>query len=135
MTNQPNEPPVDPTGSGASPDSGPASTTPEPEPTATPSFEERMERFGHEAGEAGERWGRRAGAAGERWSKDPGVARAADTAGRIWGLIVLAIGLWFFADVTLGYDMPSIAWRDLWPIVLIAIGLVVVLRGMTRRRA
>ena len=94
-----------------------------------------MERFGHEAGEAGERWGRRAEAAGERWSKDPGVARAADTAGRIWGLIVLAIGLWFFADVTLGYDMPSIAWRDLWPIVLIAIGLVVVLRGMTRRRA
>ena len=38
--------------------------------------------------------------------------RAADTASRIWGLLVLAIGLWFFADVTLGYDMPSIAWRD-----------------------
>jgi len=48
---------------------------------------------------------------------------------------VLAIGLWFFADVTLGYDMPSVAWRDLWPIVLIAIGLVVVVRGMNRRQA
>ena len=133
MTDQPNEPPVEPTASGATPEPGPTSTAPEPE--ATPTFEERMERFGHEAGEAGERWGRRAEAAGERWSKDPGVVRAAGTAGRIWGLVVLAIGLWFFADVTLGYDMPSIAWRDLWPVVLIAIGLVVVIRGMTRRHA
>lgn len=133
MTDQPNEPPVEPTASGGTPEPGPTSTAPEPE--ATPTFEERMERFGHEAGEAGERWGRRAEAAGERWSKDPGVVRAADTAGRIWGLVVLAIGLWFFADVTLGYDMPSIAWRDLWPVVLIAIGLVVVIRGMTRRHA
>jgi hypothetical protein len=83
-----------------------------------------MERFGDEAREAG-----------ERWSKEPGVVRAASTASRIWGLVVLAIGLWFLADVTLGYDMPSIAWRDLWPVALIAVGLVVILRGMTRRRA
>ena len=94
-----------------------------------------MQRFGEEAQQAGERFGQRAEAAGERWAKEPGVVRAADTASRIWGLIVLAIGLWFFFDVTLGYDMPSIAWRDLWPIGLIAIGLVVVIRGMTRRRA
>ena len=93
-----------------------------------------MERFGREANEAGERWGRRAEGAANRWSKDPGVVRAADTAGRIWGLILLAAGLWFFADVTLGYDMPSIAWRDIWPIALIGIGILVVLRGMTRRR-
>lgn len=93
-----------------------------------------MERFGKEAGEAGERFGRQAEAAANRWSKDPGVVRAADTAGRIWGLILVAVGLWFFADVTLGYDMPVIAWRDLWPIALIGIGLLVLFRGMTRRR-
>ena len=93
-----------------------------------------MERFGREAGAAGERFGKRAEDAAHRWSKDAGVVRAADTAGRIWGLIVLAVGLWFLADVTLGYDMPSIAWRDLWPIALIGIGLLVVVRGMTRRR-
>ena len=135
MTDQPNEQPVDPTASGATPETGPASTTPEPGPTPTPTFEERMDHFGEEARHAGERFGRRAEAAGERWGKDPGVVRAADTASRIWGLVVLAIGLWFFADVTLGYDMPSVAWRDLWPIVLIAIGLVVVVRGMNRRQA
>ena len=93
-----------------------------------------MERFGRDAGEAGERFGKRAEGAANRWSKDPGMVRAADTAGRIWGVIVLAVGLWFFADVTLGYDMPSIAWRDLWPLALIGLGLLVVVRGMTRRR-
>jgi hypothetical protein len=133
MTDQPSERRVDPTASGATPETEPASTAEEPEPA--PTFEERLERFGDEARQAGERFGRQAEAAGARWSKEPGVARAADTAGRIWGLIVLGIGLWFFADITLGYDMPSVAWRDLWPLGLIGIGLVVVIRGMTRRRA
>jgi hypothetical protein len=94
-----------------------------------------MERFGEEAQRAGEQLGRKAEAASERWSKDPGVVRASEGASRIWGVIVLAIGLWFFADVTLGYDMPSIAWRDLWPLALIGVGLFVVIRGMTRRQA
>jgi len=120
MTDQPTEP---------APGAPPAA---EPEPPRT--FEERMERFGREAGEAGERFGKRAEEAANRWSREPGVVHAADTAGRIWGVIVLAVGLWFFADVTLGYDMPSVAWRDLWPIAIIAIGLFVLVRGMTRRR-
>jgi len=120
MTDQPTEP-----APGAAPGA-------EPEPPRT--FEERMERFGREAGEAGERFGKRAEDAANRWSREPGVVHAADTAGRIWGVIVLAVGLWFFADVTLGYDMPSVAWRDLWPIAIIAIGLFVLVRGMTRRR-
>jgi hypothetical protein len=93
-----------------------------------------MERFGREAGEAGERFGQRAEDAANRWARDPGVVRATDTATRIWGVVLLAIGLWFLADVTLGYDMPSIAWSDLWPIALIGIGLIVLGRGMTRRR-
>jgi hypothetical protein len=59
---------------------------------------------------------------------------AADWASRAWGLIVLAIGLWFFADVTLGLGMPSLAWGELWPIVLIVAGLAIVLRGLARRR-
>jgi hypothetical protein len=71
---------------------------------------------------------------GDRGRRDPGMAGAADWASRAWGLIVLAIGLWFFADVTLGLDMPSLAWRELWPIVLIVVGLAIVLRGLARRR-
>jgi cell wall-active antibiotic response 4TMS protein YvqF len=106
-----------------------------PQPERAPTFEERMERFGKEAGQAGERFGKRAEQAANRWSRDPGVVQVADTAGRVWGLIVLALGLWFFADVTLGFDMPQVAWRDLWPVALIGIGLLVLARGMTRRRA
>ena len=71
----------------------------------------------------------------EPGARTPGPARAADTAGRVWGLIVLLVGLWFFADVTLGLDMPSIPWRDLWPVGLIVIGLAIVVRGMGRRSA
>ena len=91
------------------------------------------ERFGREAQVAGERLGREAQAAGERLRRDPAIAGAASTASRAWGAIVLAIGLWFFADVTLGLSMPSLAWRELWPIVLIVIGLFVVVRGLARR--
>ena len=130
MTDQPTDPDAPSSTPGAAP---PPPGTGESEPARQPSFEERMNRFGQEAQEAGERWGRRAEAAGQRWAKDPSMVRAADTAGIIWGLILLGVGLWFLADVTLGLDMPSIAWRDLWPIGLIAIGLLVLVRGMSRR--
>ena len=112
---------------------------PTPDPAAAPppkpTFEQRMDRFGEEVGEAGERFGRDAEAWGKRISKDPGYKRAADTAARIWGLIILAVGVWFLLDVTLGYDMPRIPWGDVWPVGLIVIGLVIVLRGMGRRTA
>ncbi len=65
----------------------------------------------------------------------PAVRR--DDSGRlgsvIGGLVVLGIGLWFFAEQTLGYEMPDISWRQAWPLVLIAIGAWVVL-GAARRR-
>ena len=108
---------------------------PASEAPPAPTFEERMEDFGRRAGEAGERFGREAQAAGERWSKDPAVVAAGDTAARVWGLLVLAVGAWFFADITLGMDMPAIAWRDVWPVALIVVGLAVVLRGIASRRA
>lgn len=98
-------------------------------------FEQRMERFGQEAEEAGKRIGQQAEAAGKRLAADPAVASAADSAARVWGLLVLAAGVWFFADITLDMDMPSIAWRELWPLALILVGAVIVFRGVVRRRA
>jgi hypothetical protein len=98
----------------------PAPTEPGPRPT----FEERVEGFGREAE-----------AAGQRWANDASVKRAADTASRVWGLVVLAIGLWFLADVTIGLDMPAIAWADIWPLGLILLGVLIVVRGMARRSA
>ena len=106
-----------------------------PDPNRKPSFEERVDAFGRDVGAAGERFGRQAEEAGRRLASEPSVARAADTAARAWGLIILVVGAWFLADVTLGLDMPNVPWRDLWPVGLIVIGLLVVVRGMGRQRA
>ena len=93
-----------------------------------------MEDLGRRAGAAGEKFGKDAEAAAKRWSTDPTVVGAADTATRVWGLLVLAVGVWFFADITLGMDMPAISWRDVWPVALIVLGLAVLVRGMASRR-
>ncbi len=132
-TNPTNEPASD--AGGASTADGAPTGGAAPESTQAPTFEQRMEDFGRRAEAAGQQLGREAQAAGERWSKDPSVHAAADGAARVWGLVVLAVGLWFFADVTLGIEMPAIAWRELWPVALILVGLIVVFRGMSRRRA
>ncbi len=53
--------------------------------------------------------------------------------GILFGFIVLGIGLWFFASETLGLDMPSIRWREAWPVILIVVGAWLVLGTMRRR--
>ncbi|MEO8272627.1 MAG: hypothetical protein ABI620_01005 [Chloroflexota bacterium] len=110
-------------------------TPPLTSPAAKPTFEDRVESFARDVDSAGQRIGREAEAAGQRLAKDPGVQRAADTAARVWGLVVLAIGLWFLADVTIGMDMPAVAWGDIWPLGLILLGALIVVRGMARRPA
>jgi hypothetical protein len=110
-----------------------AMTDPTPEPAPAPDLADRMKALGQEAQARGEQLGREAQAAGDRWSKDPSMIRAANTAGRVWGLILIAAGAWFLADVTFGYSLPTIPWRDLWPALLVVLGLFVIFRGMARR--
>jgi len=108
-------------------------------PGAGPTFEQRMEGFGREVEDAANRFGRGAEAAAERFSRDPGVKTAANTFRIAWGLIVLAFGLWFTADVTLGLDLPGIPWRDLGPVVapaaILLLGLLILLQAASRRQA
>jgi Domain of unknown function (DUF5668) len=49
------------------------------------------------------------------------------------GAILVAIGLWFFADQTLGLDMPSLRWSQLWPIFLIGLGVWIAIGSLRRR--
>jgi hypothetical protein len=65
-------------------------------------------------------WGRR--------SNDPGRVGTI-----VLGVILLAIGLWFFADQTLGLDMPSLRWSQLWPILIIGLGAWIAVGSMRRR--
>jgi len=54
------------------------------------------------------------------------------TASVLFGLVILGIGLWFFVEQTLGYQLPRIRWSQLWPVFLIVLGLWVVLGSMRR---
>ncbi len=52
----------------------------------------------------------------------------------ITGFIVLGIGLWFFADHTLGLDMPLLRWSQLWPLIVIGVGAMILLGALRRER-
>ena len=94
----------------------------------------RMQAFGREAQAAGERLGRDAQAAGERMARDPGWIAFGTWFGRLWGLVLIAIGTWFLADITLGLDLPAFDWQLIWPVALIAIGGLFILTAAVRRR-
>lgn len=122
-----NEPGVEPTGpeplAGTTPDTPPTETLGQPPaPTTEGRFEQRMQTFGREVEEAAQRIGH-----------DPEVRAGADLFGRLFGLVLVALGAWFFADYTLAMDLPHVRWNELWPIALILLGGLIVLRGAQRR--
>jgi hypothetical protein len=63
----------------------------------------------------------------------PPKQRGRNVASIILGLVFLAIGIWYFLDTTLGLTMPDIEWDNIWPILLIVVGGVVVFRAATDR--
>lgn len=71
------------------------------------------------------------------WREPPWIPPRADR-GRnvslIFGVIILLVGLWFFASRTLGLDLPDISWRQLWPLILIGVGVWIVYGAMRRTR-
>jgi LiaI-LiaF-like transmembrane region len=64
--------------------------------------------------------------------RDPDPGRLATI---VFGAIIIAIGVWFFADRTLGIDLPDFDWGSLWPLVLIGIGVWILLGAGRRNRA
>ncbi len=50
----------------------------------------------------------------------------------VFGVILVAIGVWFFGDQTLGLDMPELSWSELWPILIIGLGAWIVLGSLRR---
>ena len=72
------------------------------------------------------------------WREPPWIpARPRDRrpslAALIVGLALIAIGVWLFVDRTLGIALPTIAWRSLWPVALIVVGALVLIRSLDRR--
>jgi len=64
----------------------------------------------------------------------PPPAERGRSASLIFGVIILVIGLWFFATKTLGLDLPDIAWGTLWPLLVIGLGAWIVFGAMRRNQ-
>ena len=63
----------------------------------------------------------------------PPKQRGTNVASILVGLVFLGIGTWYFLDTTLGLTMPDIEWDNIWPIILIVIGGVIVVRAAADR--
>lgn len=63
----------------------------------------------------------------------PPQAEHGRNASLVFGFILVAIGVWFFATRTLGLDLPELRWDQIWPIFLIGLGVWVVLGSFNRR--
>ena len=63
----------------------------------------------------------------------PPRSRESNIASMVVGIILLIIGVWYLLDQTLGIEMPRIDWGDFWPILLIAIGGIMLIRSARRR--
>lgn len=59
--------------------------------------------------------------------------RRSGTFAIVVGLILIAIGAWSFLEHTLGIDLPRIRWSSLWPVVLIVIGGLILVRSIQRK--
>ena len=120
-------------------------TTPEPEPRdqgapgstgGAPGFVGADRRPGFDSRELEARaqaFGREVEDVARRVSRDPGWSAAGDALARAWGAVVLLIGLWFVADITLRLPLPSLNWDLIWPLAVVLLGLGVLVRGAARR--
>jgi uncharacterized integral membrane protein len=100
-----------------------------PTPAERPTLNDRTRTFEERA----QALGREAEVAADRFAANPVVRDAADVAARVWGAVLLVVGLWFFAAFTLRINLPNVAWDDFWPLILVLFGGLIVVRGMARR--
>lgn len=47
----------------------------------------------------------------------------------VLGLVILAVGLWYFADRTLSLELPRLDADQLWPIAVIGLGAWLIVRS------
>jgi LiaI-LiaF-like transmembrane region len=64
---------------------------------------------------------------------DRGVHRRRDVGGLVFGGILLAIGIYYLLQQTLGLDIPDLNWDQLWPVALILLGAAILYGNWTRR--
>jgi hypothetical protein len=63
----------------------------------------------------------------------PGRNRSNDLAALVLGLIILGVGVYFLARETFQIALPDIG--ELWPIIVIILGVAIIYGGLRRRNA
>jgi len=59
--------------------------------------------------------------------------RRVDTGALILGAILLLVGGYFLLRNAFGFELPELDWDLIWPLGLVAIGVLVVVRGLAGR--
>ena len=57
--------------------------------------------------------------------------RVLDWGSLVFGLLIVAVGAYLLLKDTLRIAVPEITWNSFWPVILIAVGAVVLLRTLT----
>jgi hypothetical protein len=51
----------------------------------------------------------------------------------IFGGILVLVGLYVFAQQSLGLDLPDIDWSQIWPLILVVVGAAILVGAWNRR--
>jgi hypothetical protein len=86
-----------------------------------PSLEERAEGLAREAE-----------AAATRLAASPAARATGDLVARAWGLVLLLAGVWLLARFTLHVAVPDVAWDEVWPVAIVLLGVLILLRAGRR---
>jgi hypothetical protein len=60
--------------------------------------------------------------------------RGLDFGALIFGLIVLGVGIYYFAQKTLGLAIPDLDWDRIWPLIVIGVGVLIVVSNLVRSK-
>jgi hypothetical protein len=56
-----------------------------------------------------------------------------DTGAIVFGLILLAVGVYYLLERTFGLALPELDWDKLWPLILVLIGAAIVFNSWRRQ--
>ena len=59
--------------------------------------------------------------------------RRSDVGGLVFGVILLLVGGYYLLTKTFGLDLPDLDWGGLWPILVIGLGVIVLVRAIQDR--